>query len=61
VPFAGRPICTCCHDGRWVVPLVGAVRTKHMYALGLVTFVVLLLARRWLDRARKRTAAAAQH
>jgi hypothetical protein len=59
VPFAGRPICTCCHDGRWIVPVLGAVRTKHMYALGLLTFVGLSFVRIWLDRARKRAATVA--
>ena len=45
IPFADRPICTGGHDGRLVVPVIGHVGTRHVYALCIFIFALLMLPR----------------
>ena len=45
VPFAGRPVCVHFHDAKFVVPLLGALRTSHIYALSVLLSLVLVLGR----------------
>lgn len=45
VPFAGRPICACCHDGRLSLPVVGSVHARHVYELCVGLFAALLIGR----------------
>lgn len=42
VPFLGRPICHCCHDGRLVLPVLGRIRSMHVYALSFSLFFAIL-------------------
>ena len=57
VPFAGRPVCACCHDSKWVLPGIGSVHSRHVYLLSFTLFVVVTLVRWLLSRARIRGAA----
>jgi hypothetical protein len=52
VPFAGRPICNHWHDGRLVLPVIGTVRSLHLYALGALLTTALTLLRLLLRRAQ---------
>jgi hypothetical protein len=55
IPFASRPVCANWHDGRLIVPVLGTVRSKHLYALGAMLFSAIL-ASRWVGaRAAKAT------
>jgi hypothetical protein len=56
VPLAGRPICGCCHDGRLVLPGIGHVSSRHVYAFCLGLFAALLIGR-WLATIASRAAA----
>jgi hypothetical protein len=55
VPFAGRPICICCHDGRLILPGVGSVRSKHVYLFCFGVFAALLIGRWLATRFRSQT------
>jgi len=43
IPFAGRPICTYWHDGRLVLPLIGRMHGRYLYAFGLGAALLLTL------------------
>jgi len=53
VPFAGRPICACCHDGRLVLPGIGRVSSRHVYAFCAGVFAALLIGRKLATIASK--------
>ena len=45
IPFAGRPICNNWHDGRLLLPVVGPLRSVHVYALSMLLTAALTLLR----------------
>lgn len=52
IPFAGRPVCKNWHDGRLVLPLIGPLRSVHVYALSMLLTAALALLRRLPQRAQ---------
>jgi hypothetical protein len=54
VPFLHRPICHNFHDGKTSLPVLGPLRTRHIYVLGCIVYATLigwtLLKRRRADR-----------
>lgn len=52
VPFAGRPVCHHWHDGRLVLPLIGPLRSMHVYALSALLTASFALLRLMPQRTR---------
>lgn len=42
IPGSGRWICRHFHDDLWVLPVLGPVRTRHLYALSVALTVCVL-------------------
>jgi hypothetical protein len=50
VPFLHRPICHGFHDGRSTLPVLGSLRTRHLYIFGCVVYAALIGWTLWKER-----------
>jgi len=46
IPLSGRIICRTFHDNRLILPMLGPVHSMHLYVLGMIVSLGILILRK---------------